>query len=36
MPSKRAAIALFDIRDNIRLAREFVGEMTLVSSVIRN
>jgi uncharacterized protein with HEPN domain len=28
MPSKRASIALFDIRDNVRLAREFVGGLS--------
>lgn len=28
MPSNRAAIALFDIRDNVRLAREFVGKLS--------
>jgi uncharacterized protein with HEPN domain len=29
MPSKRAAIALFDIRDNARLAREFAAGLSM-------
>jgi uncharacterized protein with HEPN domain len=29
MPSKRAAIALFDIRDNVRLAQEFAAGLSL-------
>ncbi|MBV8054436.1 MAG: DUF86 domain-containing protein [Deltaproteobacteria bacterium] len=29
MPSKRAAVALFDIRDNARLAQEFAAGMSL-------
>jgi uncharacterized protein with HEPN domain len=28
MPSKRAAIALFDIRDNAKLAQEFVAGLS--------
>jgi uncharacterized protein with HEPN domain len=28
MPSKRAAVALFDIRDNARLAQEFAAGMS--------
>ena len=29
MPSERTALALFDIRDNIHLARQFVSGLTL-------
>ena len=29
MPSKRAAIALFDIRENVRLAQEFAAGLSL-------